>query len=152
MNGSERVRPLMGRIQHEHGELKHLLRDLDDILHQSSSRLADRQQVFCGRLSDLRRYLKAHFAEEEAGGCMEEALSYAPHLATEAAALEREHPVLLHELDMLLTKSGLKPTPDSWKQCEAECAAFVSNVLEHERRENHLLQSGLNAELDLEDH
>jgi len=151
MNGIERVRPLMGRILHEHTELKHILHTLDEVFRATGSSLPEKQRVYQGRLTDLREFLKAHFEEEECGGCMEEALSLAPHLAAEAASLEHEHAQLLHELDELLTKNAAAPTPQAWRQNEAACAAFVNHVLMHEGRETRLLQKGFNADLELED-
>src|SRR6187431_766552 len=50
-------------------------------------------------LKQLYAELKQHFAGEDAGGCLEEAVSRCPRLSTDAKRIEAEHPAILAEVN-----------------------------------------------------
>jgi hypothetical protein len=56
-------------------------------------------------LGEVRHELEQHFAEEEGGGCLEEAVSRCPSLSDEARRIEAEHPRLLESIDRLIAQA-----------------------------------------------
>src|SRR5688572_23467234 len=50
-------------------------------------------------LGEVREELQHHFAQEEGGGCLEEAVSRCPSLSDEVRRIEAEHPRLLESID-----------------------------------------------------
>jgi hypothetical protein len=92
---------------------------------------------------ELRAELAHHFAEEECGGCLEEAVSRCPSLGPEAARLEGEHADLLRQLDhLLLQLRRLQPTEQPTGQMEGEFRRFAKQLEAHESAENRILQEG----------
>src|SRR6476469_7946591 len=55
----------------------------------------DWKQNVVKALRDLRAELQCHFAEEEEGACLDEAVSFQPQLSPEMKQIEQEHPRLL---------------------------------------------------------
>ncbi len=153
MNDTDRVRPLLGHIQDEHRVLHRTMKDIAATFKRQDNchSLAECGRVYGERLTDLRQHLCKHFAEEESGGCLEEAVCGAPHLASQFSEIEQEHPQLLRELDQILRKLSAVPiTEEVWSQCASEFEIFKDQILAHERRENQLLEKGFNVPLDLE--
>src|SRR6188474_603770 len=56
-------------------------------------------------LRQVREELDHHFAQEEAGGCLDEAVSRCPSLSAEAHRIETEHPQLLEGVDRLIAQA-----------------------------------------------
>lgn len=88
-------------------------------------------------LQRLRRTLVDHFAEEDQGGCLEEAVSHAPQLSTEVAKIEHEHATILKLIDRLIARCGDCVTEDF-----RESFRTFANVLQaHEAAENRILHT-----------
>ena len=154
MNGLDRVRPFLGQIRDEHRELHKFVENLTSMLQSKEGcrDLAESGERFCQRLSELRDYLSKHFTEEESGGFLEEAVSYAPHLAPQVGEVEHQHPELLRELDEILRRlSSGKLTEAAWQQCCADFVHFKELIFAHEALENSILERGFNVPLDLND-
>ena len=153
MNGSERISPYVAQIQNEHRELHHRVDEIGKALarREGCDSLAQCYDLYFRRLTELRKHLVKHLAEEECGGYMEEALSYVPHLASEATDLEREHPVILRTLDCILSRlNQTELTEATWAEVQLEFKRFAQHLLSHEAHENRLLQHGFNVDLGLE--
>jgi hypothetical protein len=104
------------------------------------------------RLAALRDYLARHFAQEEAGGYLEESLTRMPRLARAVREVLAEHPGLLGELDGLLERLAARDSGgEAWRQAGCDFEAFASHLLAHERNENAVLQEGYNEDLGLAD-
>jgi hypothetical protein len=91
-------------------------------------------------LQELRAHLKQHFAEEDEGGVLEEALSRLPRLAPEFSVVERQHAPLLRQMDELAQKAqngGL--TLDQWRSLADEFGRFVYALRAHEAAENRIV-------------
>jgi hypothetical protein len=56
-------------------------------------------------LRQVRTELEHHFAQEESGGCLDEAASRVPGLSGEAKRIELEHPRLLENADRLIAQA-----------------------------------------------
>ena len=112
----------------------------------SAAALADVREALRG----LRDHLAEHFAKEEHGGFLEESVARMPRLGTAAAAIMKQHPALLAELDNVLV--GLPSSGDeaeAWLQAGHDFEAFTTHMLAHERSENAVLQEGYNEDLGL---
>jgi hypothetical protein len=97
-----------------------------------------RREVIVERLSDLRTQLAAHFAREEEGGYLEEAVIRVPRMTPELLRLEREHPSLLAELDELIRKAAtIAPgkTMTGFRE-------FQRRLTAHENAENRVMAEG----------
>jgi hypothetical protein len=80
-------------------------------------------------LTDLRQVLARHLAEEESGGCVEEALIHAPQFSHAALQLEHEDRELLAQLDDLLNR--LKTPRQPLRTMEQDCRRLVQRIREH---------------------
>jgi hypothetical protein len=98
-------------------------------------------------LQTLRSNLAEHFAEEQEGGCLEEAVCRCPRLGPEANRIESEHTVLLAELDGLIRRSQSE-VGDSQSGGQTRFDLFAARLHAHEAAENHILEVafGLEAE------
>jgi len=128
----------------EHRRLHVLLRHLR--MEMAHSLAPDEQPSFAGVqrvLTKLRQELKHHFAQEDAGGCLDEAVSRCPRLAGEAQRIEAEHPQILAELDRLITQSQKSPpTHPNQLALQHEFDRLCQQLREHEKAENTLLSQG----------
>jgi hemerythrin len=92
-------------------------------------------------LQELRTHLQKHFAEEEAGGVLEEAMSRLPRLAHEVAAVERQHAPLLRLINQLAQRAqngGL--TVDQWRSLADGFGRFAYALRAHEAAENRIVE------------
>src|SRR6266850_3554698 len=64
-------------------------------------------------LTAIREELAHHFQEEEAGGCLEEAVAHCPGLSSEVAQVEADHAKLLADLDELIQRAGQLTVPSA---------------------------------------
>ena len=146
MNEAEGGHAYVDHLLHEHGrlnqrllEIGHEVAKLSDAGHPTDS-LAHLAQ----RLADLRQELQTHFAEEEAGGCLEEAVNRCPSLGVDCKAIVAEHPLLDRMLEQLLVQThNLAVTP---ADVQREYRAFAEKLHAHEAAENRLLQTAFGAE------
>ena len=158
MASIERADPvILGHILQEHRELHALLRSTREaIKHDSppasaSSRSAGAQRI-AAALTALRDHLAEHFQLEENGGFLEESLARLPRLASEAKQVLAEHPGLLEEADRLITQSSRGDIPaNGWASLCHDVDQFATRLLDHERRENSVVQQGYNEDLGLTD-
>jgi hypothetical protein len=100
-------------------------------------------------IEELRSELVRHFAEEEAGGVLEEAAARCPDLGREETRLEDEHAVLLADLDRIVAGLGTAARvgliPGELKEAFER---LVDSLKAHEAAENCLLEQGFQIELD----
>jgi hypothetical protein len=131
---------------HVHDRLDHLLREIGkEVANLNQAGQPEDSFAQVGqRLADLRQQLQAHFAEEEAGGCLEEAVSRCPRLGVDSNAILAEHPLLDQMLEQLLvqTRNSTAPPADVQKDFQV----FAERLRAHESAENRLLQMAFGAE------
>ena len=109
----------------------------------------DRLEILKRQLGSLRNLLKGHFEEEEAGGCVEEAISRNPSLSSAAGELESEHRGLLAQLDRMIenvTRAGF--ATGTAAAFEDAFNMFAKELYDHETRENRILEQGFNVTPD----
>ena len=142
---------IMGHILAQHRELHDQLVAARTALGAPSP--AARADVVAARvvLRGLSDYLHRHFAQEEAGGYLEESITRMPRLSPAAKAVLAEHPVLLGELDRLIeTVAAADISPLAWQQAGRDFECFADHLTAHERNENAVVQEGYNEDLGLD--
>jgi hypothetical protein len=102
-------------------------------------------------LRRVREDLARHFAEEEAGGCLEEAVTKCPRFSCDEIRILAEHPELLDCLDSLIEQiaTAFEET-GSRHAFEIDFGDFCRRVHAHEAAENELIRQALGAAIDVE--
>jgi hypothetical protein len=157
MASIDRADPIiMGHILAQHRDLHALIASAKTELAAPDAGDADRVQGLLATLRELRDYLREHFAQEEAGGFLEESVTRMPRLSKAMDAVLAEHPVLLAELDGLIevverADIGAGMSSPEWERADHAFTEFVHHLLAHERNENAVVQEGYNEDLGLVD-
>ena len=147
MNGQDECRAFVLHLLDDHRRLEGKMLRIKHAIDESGDEVtADTKESICHELVSLRKEMAHHFHQEESGGCIEEAVCRCPTLAAEATELEHEHESLLE----LLGKSiVLAEGEHDWRKFRATFADLTQQVLEHENKENDLIQRGFNTSFDL---
>lgn len=141
---------IMGHILAQHRELHCQLMAVKACLAADAPWDAGRAAAAREVLAVLRDHLRCHFAQEEAGGFLEESITRVPRLAAAAQRVMAEHPVLLGELDGLIETLGAPDSAAARDRIAAGCERFLQHMHEHERSENAIVQEGYNEDLGLD--
>ena len=157
MNRSDPV--ILGHVLAEHRDLFHLM-------HSVQSRFAtaglpgspspEHRADVLESLHHLREHLGDHFAQEELGGFLEEAMTRMPRLSAAVRSIVAQHPSLLAELDRVIEQltiversGGGAAGAKSWPAALHAFETFASHMAAHERSENTVVQEGYNEDLGL---
>ncbi len=132
-------RHAISRVHRRHLEIVKHLRDLEAHLARMSgpSHPGEVRNHIAGRLSQLQSELAEHFAEEERGGFVPHAAALAPRLTLRARRVLSQHDLLRVELSKVV--STLARGTADWGQVREGFEAFTALLLEHEERENELI-------------
>jgi hemerythrin-like domain-containing protein len=144
------VNLLTHQARTEHEELHQLL---DEVCNQlCPSNRDDFKATFLGdAIRRLQRHLETHFAHEECGGWLEEAVACAPHLAGRLTKLEREHGVLRKQMaELIEAAKALERAPGDSTEFRVAFDQFATRLLQHESDEERMLAEGFNEELDID--
>jgi hypothetical protein len=140
MGDAEECRAYAEHLYHEHTRLRQLLleisRGVADVAHTPEqpvriARLAE-------RLANLRKQLQSHYAEDESGDCMEEAVTRCPSLPGDATVIFEEHLVLDRMLEQLVAQTR-QPTPVA-ADIQQNWQTFATKLQAHDAAETGLLQ------------
>lgn len=143
---------IMGHLLAEHRELFQLISRAKQAFADTGRPLAKRREFAHATVESLREHLSDHFAQEERGGFLEEAVTRVPRLGRRMEEILQQHPPLLAELDSLtaaLADSQLDAT--DWREISQQFETFVGHLQAHERNENAVVQEGYNEDLGLAD-
>jgi hypothetical protein len=138
------------RVEHRRlnaalGQIGGLLLDLDG----TGAKYPPTQLV--ESLLELRWKLRHHFAEEEAGGCIEEAVSRCPSLSSDARVIEAQRPNLMKELDGVIQRVRCeRPGTVEVAAMQRAFEQFAGTLQQHESAERRILQMGFGVNADLE--
>lgn len=150
MRDDGEIRCYVQHLATEHRRLHGILRRLQDSLVYAVG--PDEAPTFIEVvriLGVLRDELTHHFAQEDAGGCLDEAVSHCPRLSAEARRIAAEHPELLADVDRLIAGvQGLEPTSVNQFALQREFAALFHKIRAHEKSEAELLQQGFGTTYD----
>jgi hypothetical protein len=119
-------------IRHEIAELNHTSRPLEALA------------TLREKLEHLLLELRGHFAEEEEGGCLEEAEARCPSLGPQAKHLMRENSQLVRALERVLATA--KDQSANSHALRKQFEPFATDLREHECAENRLLQTALGGD------
>jgi len=144
MRDDDQGRRAIDQLRAEHRRLHGVLRHLRNSLVNAVG--PDESPSFTEvvrLLTSVRDELSRHFAQEEAGGCLDEAVSHCPTLSTEVGRMRAEHPELLMAVDRLIARAR-KMTPSPVNQCELqrEFEDLLHRIRAHEKAESELLSQG----------
>lgn len=103
------------------------------------------------RLTELLTHLETHFAQEEEGGYMEEALARAPRFSSLAAELEKQHAPMLARLRGLLARADESPTRPTRAALAVQARELCQLLARHEASETRILQMAFNRDPILDD-
>jgi hemerythrin len=150
MRTYEECRPYVEHLLAEHRRLHGLLRKSRAAIVQSGGPDRDATPEDIVRtLRFVRQELTEHFAQEEAGGCLDEAVSRCPRLAADAERITAEHGELLRSIESLSAKAS--ECGRNTKERLAFEQAFdelCRQVHAHEAAENRLLREGFGVNLN----
>ena len=136
----------------EHRELFCQMMAVRSALADKGTLSPDRVDAMLAALHALRDHLRCHFEQEEQGGFLEESIARMPRLGPAAAAIMKQHPALLAELDALITLlSAGAVSAATWEQVGRSYECFAAHMQAHERSENAVVQEGYNEDLGLLD-
>lgn len=100
----------------------------------------------------MREELAHHFVEEEAGGCMDEAVSMCPQLSSEVKRLEAEHAEILAAIDAIIAQAlDLDQSIQKRVAFEHAFDDLCKQLHAHEAAENAVLRQGFGTNLNGED-
>ena len=100
-------------------------------------------------LRHVREELAHHFAEEESGGCLEEAACRCPALSAQVRTIEAEHQSLLAELDALIQRCGSCDQNAQQRMAfEDDFAKLCERLHQHEAAENDVLRRGFGTNVN----
>jgi len=110
------------------------------------SRQADWLEVVTEASQDLRTALGDHTEQTEGGGgFLEDLVSQAPRLATDAKLLESDHRALLNDCARLT--SVIRSSPDDARTIRKAVLVLLGRLVEHRQRGAELLYDAYNVEL-----
>lgn len=142
--------PFYMRVVDEHRELHRRIASIRDQLAVAVRDPADGPSALAASLASLKELmaqLKQHFAEEEQGGLLDEAVSQAPRLGPQATALEHEHEPLEREICALIERAEkCGSSRELWQQVAADFNEFVATLCRHEAAENRLAEEAFGEE------
>jgi hemerythrin len=148
MKSDEECRCYVDHIVAQHRRLHTMLRQMCAAIIQSVQ--PDETPSFeriTRILKKLREELERHFAQEEGGGCLDEAASRCPSLTGEEERIEAEHPAILAHLDNLLHQAQtLPPTHQNQLALQRAFDQLHDQLLQHELAENRLLAQGFGVQ------
>jgi hypothetical protein len=109
----------------------------------------DEAAQFEAAIAALRRLaalLREHFAREEEGGYLEEAVSCAPCIARQAVRLQRQHGQFVQLVDRILDRATrAKPCRKAWVQLAHDFGRLARRIDAHEAAENQILAKAFNV-------
>jgi len=146
MNGANQCGTYLQHIQAEHHRLNRVLAEIGRQFAIASCETSTQAMLRSIRdgLEDLLNELRRHFAEEEGGGCLDEAAARCPSLGPRARDLLHEHPHLDRELERLI--STMKTGEGDGKAWQYRFETFAADLRAHECAENQVLQTAFGGE------
>lgn len=140
-------------IQSDHQEMEALARSLRASLAQGARQEwnKDAAAAIIGQLLHLQEHLERHFALEEEGGYMEEALSMAPRLGPQATKLLAQHSQFKQAMFKLeASAQRSRENPKMWPRLAREIEVLLKGLEAHEAAEHRILQAGFNVDLEMQ--
>ena len=139
-------------VMHMRLEHRHINEAVHDVVSLFSTETAANSKELVEQLAQKLRVLRAelakHFAEEDAGGCIEEAISHCPSVSQAATTLEGQHSLLLAHLDRLIEQTRKRTTDEDPSQLQVNINDFAKQLNAHESLENQIMQDAFGTGVD----
>jgi hypothetical protein len=135
----------------EHREMRQLVHALRDAVNRNRpwSREVAREAVHA--VEAMQTHLRHHFAQEEAGGYLEQALAMAPRFNDEAQVLLAQHASMLKLIDQVdQVAQGAIEDAELWPQVKLQVKELLRKLLAHESAENRIVQQAFNVGIEAE--
>lgn len=128
-------------MSEEHDVLHKQIEDLRQFWNEVSQLgQGPKYEEMSGRVERLREILADHFANEERGGYLADAVDTAPRLSESAKALEWQHAQFLNSLDRFIERlAKCESAYSCWEEVHAEFEDFMQRLDQHEADEMSLV-------------
>ena len=147
MRDYEECRPYIAHLLAEHRRLHKMISQARASIVQSRGPDRDASASdIVQALVHIRGELAHHFADEEAGGCLDEAVSRCPRMSPEVQRIEAEHAELLREIDLLIAQAkDTQPSVADRIALERDFDRLCQQLATHEAAENAVLRQAFGA-------
>jgi len=136
-------------FQAEHRELQRLVQALKHLFAADRPWSRELASEAACMLDELRAHLHQHFAKEEEGGYLEQALAAAPRYHEQAEALLRQHGSMLQQMDQIAaTAKGATAAENRWRELPVQVRELLQSLIAHETAENQIVQHALNTGIE----
>lgn len=149
MSSVDDFRAYVVYLRIEHRELHQVLLQVEALCADSRSEVSDCERTILAAMRQLRTRLAKHFAAEEEGGCIEEAVGHLPRLGKEADRIERDHPALLAELDDMIAQLELSAGDRRPTHTLRRFHEFAAKLVALETNENQLLEAAFGISVEV---
>lgn len=141
--------PILSEIRAQHEHLTVLLSELLEAAEEAASSAGEGARVkTVSKLTELAMMLPEHFAHEEEGGYLRDALALAPQLSRRAETLEREHGELTRQLEGARAETRNAAASEAlWRDAGHGVRSLVEALKAHEHAENELVRQALTEDL-----
>jgi hypothetical protein len=139
-------RPQMLQVMsHAHEVLRKQIADLRQFWSEVSQLgQGPKYEEMGGRVKRLRDILADHFASEERGGYLADAVNTAPRLSESAKTLESQHAEFLKTLDRFIGRlANCESAYHCWEDVGAEFEDFMQRLDQHEADEMSLVRQAM---------
>lgn len=135
----------------EHREMRQLVHRLRDAVNRNRSWSREVAREAVRAVEAMRTHLRHHFAQEEEGGYLEQALAMAPRFSDEAQVLLAQHASMLKRIDEVAEVArGAVEDAELWPQLKLQVKDLLRNLIAHESAENRIVQQAFNVGIEVE--
>jgi hypothetical protein len=135
----------------EHREMRRLVRGLREAVNRNRPWSREVAQGALRAVEAMRVHLHHHFAQEEAGGYLEQALAMAPRFNDEAQVLLAQHGAMLRYVDEVVeVAQGAVEDAELWPQLKLQVKNLLRQLVAHESAENRIVQQAFNVGIEVE--
>lgn len=135
----------------EHREMRQRVTALRNAVNRNRAWSRETAREAVEAVEAMRTHLHHHFAQEEAGGYLEQALVMAPRFSDEAQVLLAQHPVMLNHIDQVAdVAQGALEDAELWPQLRLQVKDLLFKLAAHEGAENRIVQQAFNVGIETE--
>jgi hypothetical protein len=142
----EDCRTYMDHVRLQHRRMHQLIERLRPLVHGAAgceSAFDDARQL----LAELADHFSRHVAEEEGGGCLEEAVCRCPRLATQGRDVKEQYPRIQAEIARIAAKfTGCECLGSSSRMVEQELEQLARDLGQLESDERYLLREAFGTD------
>jgi hypothetical protein len=142
----DECRAYMDHIRLQHRQMQQLIERLRPLVHGAAGceSAFDDAKLLVGDLAD---HFARHVAEEEGGGCLEEAVCRCPRFATQARDVTEQFPRIQAAINRLAAKfTGCECLGSSSRMVEQELEQLARDLSQLESDERHLLREAFGTD------